>query len=244
MATPGSSGAYWSENAAALLHRPHTSPAGLTARQARARLAQHGPNGVEDQQQRSALRLLARRFESPLVLVLAFGAALSLVLRDWVDAAIILVIVVSSALLGFVQEHRASTAVAELRRRLALTANVLREGKLETVATHALVPGDVVQLVAGNLVPPDGVVLSATDFLVSQAGLTGESFPVEKRPGTMPPEAALVGRNNCVFLGRSVRSGTASMLVVETGRDSAFGAIAARLEAAEEETECGRRETA
>jgi Mg2+-importing ATPase len=240
MATLDPDQAYWSQSAAALLDRLHTSAAGLTAGEAAARLEQHGPNTVEDQQHLSALRLLVRQFESPLVLVLAFGAAVSLVLRDWVDAAIILVIVVSSAALGFVQEYRASAAVAELRRRLALTAKVLRGGRVETVPASALVPGDVLQLAAGNLVPADGVVLLATDFLVSQASLTGESFPVEKRAGTVPPETALVGRTNCVFLGSSVRSGTASVLVVATGRDTAFGAIAARLELAEEETEFSR----
>jgi Mg2+-importing ATPase len=237
---PEPSAAYWSRTADALLGALRASPDGLSADDAAARLAQHGPNTVEAQPQLGALRLLVRQFESPLVLVLAFGATLSLALREWVDAAIILVIVVSSAVLGFVQEYRASTAVAELRRRLALTAKVLRAGKVETLPASDLVPGDVVQLAAGNLVPADGVVLSATDFLVSQASLTGESFPVEKRPGTVPPETALVGRINCVFLGSSVRSGTASVLVVETGRDTAFGGIAARLALREEETEFAR----
>jgi len=232
--------AYWRRSAADLLAELGTGAQGLSAREAAARLLSRGPNAVEDQRQLSPFRLLLRQFESPLVLVLVFGAVVSLALRDWVDAAIILVIVVGSALLGFFQEYRASTAVAELRRRLALTAKVLRDGRLETIPASDIVPGDVIQLSAGNLVPADGIVLSATDFLVTEASLTGESFPVEKQPGILPAEAPLAGRTNSVFLGTSVRSGTATVLVVRTGRGTMYGAIADQLNVRPEETEFAR----
>src|SRR5689334_14190693 len=124
-----------------------------------------------------ALRLLARQFASPLVLILLAGAAVSAVLRDWLDASIILAIVLGSAALGFWQEYRASAAVARLRARLALTAQVLREGKRSTVPASEIVPGDTVLLAAGNLIPADGKLLEARDFLVSEAALTGESLP-------------------------------------------------------------------
>jgi Mg2+-importing ATPase len=235
-----SSTPFWSQSQTGLIEALSASPRGLTTREAADRLQRHGPNAVEDQRQLSALRLLLRQFESPLVLVLVFGAAVSVILRDWVDASIILLIVLGSALLGFVQEYRASNAVAALRRRLALTARVLRDGEVRTSAASAIVPGDVILLAAGNLVPADGVVLEATDFLVSQASLTGESFPVEKRPGPVPPGTALSGRTNCVYLGSSVRSGTATVLVVHTGRATAFGAVAARLKQRPAETEFTR----
>ncbi len=101
-------------------------------------------------------------------------------------------------------------------------------------------PGDILVLSAGNLIPADGRILEATDFLVSEASMTGESFPVEKQPGVAPADAPLAQRTNVVFLGSSVRSGTARVLVVETGRRTAFGAIAARLRAREPETTFAR----
>ena len=203
-------------------------------------LRRHGPNSVEEASSLSGARLLLRQFESPLVIILVFGAGISLVLRDWTDAGIILAIVLGSTLLGFSQEYRASAAIQQLKRRLALTSRVLRGGVEATVPATSLVPGDVVLLSAGNLIPADGLVLEAKDFLVSEASLTGESFPVEKRPGVLPAETVLSGRTNAVFLGASVRSGTAKAMIVRTGRATAFGAIAARLRARPPETEFQR----
>lgn len=204
------------------------------------RLRQLGPNVVDDGKRPSAARLLWRQVESPLVLILIVGAAISLLVREWVDAAIILVIVAGSALLGFLQEYRACAAVAKLRERLALTVRALRDGAVTTIHAASVVPGDVVLLAAGNLVPGDGIVLAARDFLVTEASLTGESFPVEKRPGALPAATPLGGRSNSVFMGTSVRSGTASVLIVHTGRDTALGAIAGRLAAGSTETEFAR----
>jgi Mg2+-importing ATPase len=231
---------YWSRDPAELTAAIGSSSHGLPAAVAADRLRRLGSNSVEDQARVTALRLLLRQFESPLVLILVFGAAISMVLRDWVEASIILAIVLGSTLLGFAQEYRASAAVAALRRRLALTVQVIRDGTLQTVATSSIVPGDLIRLAAGNLVPGDGVVLEATDFLVTEASLTGESFPVEKQRGMLPADTPVAGRTNCVFLGTSVRSGTATVLVVKTGRGTAFGAVAARLQEQAPETEFAR----
>jgi Mg2+-importing ATPase len=232
--------AWWAEPAAALLAALGTRPAGLASAEARARLAAHGANEVAATAKDGAARLLWRQFTSPLVLILVVGAMLSLVLRDWVDATTILVIVLGSALLGFGQELSASNAMARLRRRLALVAQVRRDGSVAARPTRELVPGDVVELAAGHLVPADGVLLEARDFLVNQASLTGESFPVEKRPGIAAPNAALAERTNCLWLGSSVRSGTATMLVVRTGRDTQLAEVAERLGAREDLTDFER----
>jgi Mg2+-importing ATPase len=171
------------------------------------------------------MKLLARQFSSPLVLILLAGALLSLVTRQWLDASIILAIVLGSAALGFWQERRASVAVARLRERLALTAQVVRGGVRRTLPVTEIVPGDLVLLSAGNLIPADGTLLEARDFLVSEAALTGESFPVEKSAG------------EAVLTGTSVRSGTATARVEKTGRATQYGTIVARLEAAAPETD-------
>jgi len=232
--------AYWRYEAVELLARLGTTSQGLSSAEAAGRLARHGPNAVEEQREVAAARLLFHQFANPLVLILVFGAAISLVVRDWVDAAIILVIVLGSTLLGFTQEYRASAAVAELRKRLALTARVRRDGAVQTVIASDIVPGDVIELSAGNLVPADGVLLAANDFLVTEASLTGESMPVEKQPGAVKAEAPMSGRTNCAFMGTSVRSGTATVLIVRTGRATAFGEVAARLRTRPREPEFAR----
>ena len=203
---------YWSQDEAALAAALGSGPAGLSSDRAAAQLALVGPNSVEDAPRLSALRLLLRQFESPLVLILAVAAAISLALQQWVDAGIILAIVLGSSLLSFFQEYRASTAVEELKKRLALTCRVVRDGVEQEVPVSTIVPGDHVLLSAGNLIPADGLVIEAQDFLVSEASMTGESFPVEKRPGIVSPDAPIAARTNAVFLGASVRSGTARSL--------------------------------
>jgi Mg2+-importing ATPase len=199
-----------------------------------------GPNSIEDAAKLTALRLLLRQFESPLVLILIFAAVVSLALQQWVDSAIILAIVLGSALLGFFQEYLASKAVEELKHQLALTCRVMRDGAELVVPVTTVVPGDLILLSAGNLIPADGLVIEAADFLVSEASMTGECYPVEKKPGIVKPEAVLSARTNAVFLGASVQSGTAKVLAVETGRRTAFGAIAARLRARPPETDFAR----
>lgn len=231
---------YWSRSAADLATEIGGGPGGLTSERAAAQLAAVGPNSVEDAPRLNALRLLLRQFESPLALILVFAASVSLALQQWVDAGIILSIVLGSSLLSFFQEYRASSAVAELKQRLALTARVPRDGTERAAPVKEIVPGDVILLSAGNLIPADGLVLEARDFLVTEASMTGESFPVEKRPGAVAANAALPERTNMVFLGASVRSGTAKVLVVRTGRRTEFGAIAERLRARPEETDFAR----
>ena len=228
---------YWSADQGALMNALGSGPVGLGADEATRILATVGPNSVEEAARLSALRLLLRQFESPLVLILAFAAAISLVLQQWVDAGIILAIVVGSSLLSFFQEYRASNAVEELKKRLALMARVLRDGVEQLVPVTLIVPGDVILLSAGNLIPADGRVLEAQDFLVSEASMTGESFPVEKRPGQVRADAPITERTNSVFMGASVRSGSARVLAVNTGRKTEFGAIAARLRARQPETD-------
>ncbi len=240
MSTPPGPAAPWSLEPTQLLAALGSRPEGLAAGEAARRAAAQRPRALAGGALPAWPRLLLAQFASPLVLILVFAAALSLLLRDWVEAAIVLAIVGGSALLGFVQEWRAGTAVARLRSRLALQAQVRRDGRVQRVPASEVVAGDVVLLAAGALVPADAVLLQARDFLVSEAALTGESLPVEKHPGPVPAGAALAARTNCVFLGTSVRSGSAEALVTATGRDTVFGAVAERIAARAPETEFAR----
>ncbi|MGE0196566.1 MAG: cation-transporting P-type ATPase, partial [Methylocystis sp.] len=231
---------YWSQQASTLMEALGSGPTGLSSERAAELLEDVGANAIKDATSLSMLQLLLRQFESPLVLILVFAAMISLIIREWLDATIVLAIVLGSSLLGFFQEYRASQAIQELKRRLELTVRVIRDGVECAVPFDSIVPGDVILLSAGNLIPADGLVLEAVDFLVSEASMTGESFPVEKRPGVAPADAPLAARSNAVFLGASVRSGTAKALAVRTGRQTEFGAIAARLIERQPETDFER----
>jgi Mg2+-importing ATPase len=171
-----------------------------------------GPNTLDEASAAGVVRLALAQFKSPLVLILVFGGVVSAMLRHWLDAAVILVVVLGSCSLGFLQEYRAWMAVAALRRRLALAVSAVCDGARHTTPTCELVPGDVVVLSAGDLVPADGAVLEGRDFLVSEASLTSESFPVEKSPGVLPANTPIAQRTNVVYLGTSVRCGMAKVV--------------------------------
>ena len=220
---------YWRRNPEELFAALSSSAKGLTQAEARQRLAQGGPNRLNDAKLARPLQLFLQQFKSPLVLILVFAALISLLTGAWVDATIVLVIVLASALLGFWQEYSAGNAVERLRSRISLKTTVLRDGQPLAVPVEEIVPGDVVQLAAGSLIPADSVLLEADDFFVNEAVLTGETFPVEKKPGLPPVSETLPQRTNCVYLGTNVRSGSARVLVVGTGKNTEYGRIAGRL---------------
>ena len=130
--------------------------------------------------------MFLNQFKSPIVLILIFATIISAFLQDWADAIIILLIVMGSALLSFYQEYNANNAAEKLKEQVSFKTDVLRDGKTASIPTDEIVPGDVVLLSAGSLIPADGLVIEARDFFVNQAVLTGETFPVEKMPGIRP----------------------------------------------------------
>jgi Mg2+-importing ATPase len=231
---------YWSQPAPSLLAALHTTPDGLSTVEAGQRLENYGPNLLQAKEKASALRFFLNQFRSPIILILLFATGVSAVTQDWVDALIILAIVLGSALLSFFQEYSANNAAEQLRAKVTVKATVLRDGEPQQVPAEQVVPGDVVQLSAGSLVPADGILLEARDFFVNQAVLTGETFPVEKLPGEVASGAILTQRTNCVFMGTNVRSGSGRALVVQTGTTTAFGQIADRLTLRPPETEFER----
>lgn len=222
-------GGYWSLPTEKLMAQWGSGANGLSQREAGARLKRSGPNALKAMKKASALGLLASQFKSPLVLILILASIISLVAAEWVDAGVVLVVVFGSTLLGFTQEYLAGNAIDKLRSKVTVHSVVLRDGQAKTLPSHRVVQGDMVLLSAGSLIPADGVVLEARDFFVNQAVLTGETFPVEKRPGVVPEKAGLAERSNCVFMGTSVSSGTARMLVAQTGKSTVFGQIAGKL---------------
>ena len=231
---------YWMMKTDELSAQLKTSPEGLSQSEAKQRLQKFGPNVLKAKREVTPLGLFLSQFKSPIVLILIFATVLSAFLQDWADAVIILFIVLASAILSFVQENNAHSAADKLRSQVTLKATALRDGQPKEIPTEEVVVGDIVLLSAGSLIPADGVVLEAKDFFVNQAVLTGETFPVEKQPGVVAEKSSLVERTNMVFRGTSVPSGSARVLIVQTGLETAFGQIAARLVLRPPETEFER----
>jgi Mg2+-importing ATPase len=240
MTNPAAPPSYWSSSGEAVLAALQSRREGLSSAEAMARLRRDGANRVAETRELSIISLLARQFSNPLVLILVFAAVIAASVGEWIDAGIVVAIVLGSALLGFSQEYRASNAVADLRRRLALVAKVRRDGAIVSIPVEEVVVGDVIALSAGALVPADAVLLETNELQVTEALLTGEPFPVEKRPGPVPPEASVPQRLNCVFVGASVRSGAGEAVVVATGAGTLFGKVAERLKAKPEDTDFTR----
>jgi P-type Mg2+ transporter len=228
---------YWNLPFDSLLASMKSKPEGIGQDEAAERLHQLGPNTLKTKKKATPLSLLLGQFKSPLILILIFAATLSAFLQEWVDAVIIFSTVLGSALLTFVQEYRASNAIQKLQSRLTIKATVLRDGRQQSIPAEEVVPGDIVVLSAGSLIPADGIVFEARDFFVNQASLTGETFPVEKKPGVVPADSSLSERTNAVFMGTNVRSGSAKALIIQTGKSTAFGHIAERLTLRPPETE-------
>jgi Mg2+-importing ATPase len=216
------------------------SAGGMKGETAQERLKSIGRNSLESRAQVTPLWLFLNQFKSPIVLILIFATIISAFVQDWTDAAIIMAIVMGSAVLSFVQEYSASNAAEKLKAQVNVKARVLRDGKEQSIPADEVVPGDVVLLSAGSLIPADGILLEANEFFVNQAVLTGETFPVEKMPGVVASTASLSDRTNCVFMGTNVRTGSARVLIVMTGAHSVFGQISKRLTLRPPETEFER----
>ncbi|MGD1119533.1 MAG: magnesium-translocating P-type ATPase [Dehalococcoidales bacterium] len=225
-----------------LMNRLGTSAAGLTTEEATARLETYGSNEVARREHGSVILEFASHFKSPLVIILVIAAIVSSTLGELTDAIIILCIVLVSVILDFTQEYRAGKAAEALRKRVATTATVFRDGAKKDIEVAGLVPGDIVGLTAGDVVPADARVNTAKDFFVDQSALTGESFPVEKTADSLPPSsiADTSKWNNYMFMGTSVTNGTATAVITRTGSDTEYGEIAKKNAEKKPETEFER----
>lgn len=205
-----------------------SSPQGLNAQQAQAKLRQYGPNRIADDKRLSVLREILKRLLTPLNGLLLGLAVTSWALSDFRSAIVIAVMVVLSVGLGYVQEHRSSLAAARLKSMVQVHASVRRGGPqpFTEIPLEGLVPGDIVRLSAGDLVPADLRLLSAHDLHVNEASLTGEAMPGEKRAQPDPAAHGPFDAPNLCFMGSSVVSGFAEGLILKTGRATYFGEVA------------------
>jgi Ca2+-transporting ATPase len=204
---------------------------GLTAMEARLRLAAHGPNALEETRAERWWWRFLRQFREFVIGLLLVAAGIAAAMRDWADAAAILAIVLVNAVIGFVQEQRAARALAALERLAAPAARVTRDGAVEVVPAARLVPGDRIELEAGDHVPADARVVEAFALAAQESALTGESEPVGKAAtGPLPAGTALGDRRSMVHAGTIVAAGRGAAIVVATGMATELGRIARLLE--------------
>jgi len=203
---------------------------GLSGGEADARLKQVGTNEIAREQRQSALMRLLSNVKNPLVLLLISLGVLSFLTGDVRATVVIFVMVVLGVVLRFFQEMRADNAAAKLQAMVSNTATLVRDGKDAEVSLKILVPGDIIRLAAGDMVPADARVLSAKDLFLNQAALTGEALPVEKKSAPAPAtvQNPLELPNIC-FLGSNVESGSATAVVIHTGNRTYFGSLAASI---------------
>jgi P-type Mg2+ transporter len=224
-------------DAATAFARLKTRPSGLDLQEVQFQLNRYGPNILARDQRVSFSKLLVHALRDPLVILLAVLATISAATGDIQAALLMLIMIALSVGLRLFQEIKATTAAAKLRAMISVTANVIRSGALQEIAIANLVPGDIVQLAAGDMIPADVRIFQAKDMFVSQGALTGESFPVEKHPIESNCAARTpVDLTSIAFLGTSVESGSASAVVVATGKDSYLGSMAVSMQEQRPET--------
>jgi H+-transporting ATPase len=204
----------------ALMKQLDTSTDGLVGNEAQQRLEKYGYNEIEEKKQSPLLKFLSY-FWGPIPIMIIIAAILSAVLRHWPDVGVILVLLIMNAVVGFREEYQADSAIAALKKQLALKAKVKRDGKWATIAARELVPGDIVRLRIGDVIPADSKLLEGDPVQVDQSALTGESLPVEHKPG------------DAVFSGSVLKQGEIDSLVYATGKDTYYGKTAELVESTE-----------
>ena len=194
------------------------SQRGLSASEAHKRLEDFGYNQISEHPRVSAIHIFFYQFSSLIVWILIFAAIIAGILGEWVDALAIIGIVILNALLGFFQEYRAEISLASLREMITHYSKVVREGKLQTIPSKNIVPGDLVVIEAGDRIPADGRFIQAYGLSTQEAVLTGESLPIHKKAEILEAEELPLGdKKNIGFLGTVALSGKGYMIVTETG---------------------------
>ena len=217
-----------------------SSENGLSGDEAGARLKQYGLNAFRARSRSSSLILFLLQFKNPITVLLIAAALLSMGLGDFTDAVIILFIILVTSILGFWQEKGAANAITELLKMVQIKCSIVRDGNENEMPVEQVVPGDIIVLNAGDVIPGDSLLLESKELFIDEAAFTGETFPVEKNSGIVPVDAPLAKRTNSLFMGSHVISGKAKALVIKTGKQTEFGKISDKLRTRVPETDFER----
>jgi len=205
---------------------------GLSQEEAERRLAEYGQNVLREAKGRSALFIFLEQFNDFIIWILIAASLISGILKEWIDALAIVAIVILNAILGFIQEFRAERTIKALKKLATPLSKVIRNGQLDTLPSSALVPGDLIEIEAGDNIPADARIIYHTpNFMTQESTLTGESTPVAKTSYALKEkEAALADRANLLYMGTSAVSGKAKAIVVDTGMNTELGKIAGMIQ--------------
>jgi len=228
---------FWSFSSSEMLQELQTTIEGLESSEVSERLNRYGANVLKPKKSSDTLKILLSQFKSPITLILLFASLLSFFLGDVTDTVIIVIIVLVSSLLGFWQEKGAADAFEKLLSAVEVKAAVLRDGQEKEIPVEQIVPGDIVVLNAGDIIPADGLILESNELFVSESTLTGETYPVEKSTGVLNSDTPLAQRTNSLWMGTSVISGSGKALIVSTGKETEFGKISESLKLRPPKTE-------
>jgi len=200
---------------------------GLDTAEIEERLVKFGPNIIKREEADSPLYILLKQFKSPIVYLLTFAVIMSFWFKEWLDGVAILIVIIINAVIGFYMEFRAQQSMLALIKLSSVPAKVLRGGNVYEINSEEIVPGDIVYVEAGDMVPADGKIYRASQLMVDESSLTGESVPVEKREMQLTEGAVLADRTNMVYKGCFVAKGNTYVLVCSTGMQTEIGKIAA-----------------
>ncbi len=227
----------YSASVESVLEKFGTSEKGLAESVVQERLKKYGYNELAKKKKRTILRQIFSKFLNPLAVVLIIVGTFSYFFGEKVEAFLVLLMLLMSVMLSFIQEYRSSKEAEKLREMVRTTCTVLRNGRRKEVKIREIVPGDIVDLYAGDMIPADLRIISCKDLFINQASLTGESFPIEKFSNPIQAKSAsLSALSNMAFMGSSVTSGTALGVVVRTGTSTQFGELSKRLVAIDAQT--------
>ncbi len=207
---------------------------GLSSIETEKRLKEYGFNKIEEQKSRNVGFIFLSQFKSPIVWFLCFAAGLSFYFGEWLDGIAILIVILINAIIGFYMEYQAERSMNALKKLSAVPAKVLRDKKLEEINAEDIVPGDVVYIEAGDMVPADGRIFNASQLQIDESALTGESVPVEKQTGKLQADITLAERNNMVYKGTYSTKGNGYVVITETGMDTELGKIARMVQLADQ----------
>jgi len=229
---------YWSMSISNVLDQLDSSERGLNKKEVSERLLRYGTNEISKRKVRTGLLIFLSQFKNPLVIILIGASVAAAFLGELTDAVIIMIIVAINGVLGFFQEFRSEKALERLRKYITISAKVLREGQKQHVDARLLVPGDVVSLETGDVVPADMRLLRVDELSIDESSLTGESYPARKTSSEIPVESPPVHEmKNIAFMGTYVKGGEGAGVIIGTGRDTYFGKTAQLLKKIKRESE-------
>ena len=207
---------------------------GLTPEEAALRLTALGRNSISEEKKRSLWRILLSQFTNILVYLLIVAAGLSFFFKEWLDGGAILAVILINAIIGFYMEYQAERSMEALKKLSVLPAKVIRNGATTEINAEELVPGDLVFLEAGDMVPADGMIFRSSQLQVDESALTGESLPIEKKEGQVNEGTTLAERTNIVYKGTFITKGNTRAIITGTGMSTELGKIATLVQSAEQ----------